>query len=342
MRIARLTRGFLANRHWATCLALLALIAAVGMPPVMLSRNTFSYIATFDITQSMDVQDVSLNGVPMSRLDFARAAMREALGQLPCGSRVGWSVFTGQQTLLLLQPVEVCRNYDALLTSLDSIDGRMRWTNWSRIAEGGLYSATRVAQQMGQRSAIVFITDGQEAPPLLPSPSLARDINPGEIKGWLIGVGGDQPAPIPKTDANGNRTGYWTAEDVIQVPATGASGPPAESHEELSELRGHYLATVADRIGFHYQRLVSAASLSGAMLDARFAHREPIAADLRWCPALLALLLLTWRFMPDAHGWQRLLRFRLKGGQRGAQIFVGHRRSGLEREQIAPLKHPRR
>jgi mxaL protein len=225
--------------------------------------------------------------------------MRDALGQLPCGSKVGWSVFTGQRTLLLLSPVEVCNNYDALLMSLDGIDGRMRWTNWSRIAEGGVYSAVRVAQDVGKGAAVVFVTDGQEAPPVPPSRALMRDINPARIKGWLIGVGGDQPAAIPKTDGDGNRVGYWQSEDVIQVPATPGSNAPAETHEELSELRGQYLGSVAQQTGLGYRRLWATTALGDAMVDERFAHREPVPTDLRWCPALFALLLLVARFTPD-------------------------------------------
>ncbi|RFU49883.1 VWA domain-containing protein [Paraburkholderia sp. DHOC27] len=287
-----------------TALALLLLIAAVVMPPVMVSRDAFSYIVTFDITQSMDVEDVASDGAPSSRLAFARAMMREALGQLPCGSKVGWSVFTGQRTLLLLPPVEVCSHYDALLSALDQIDWHMRWTNWSRIAEGGVYSATRVAQQVSHDAAVVFVTDGQEAPPVLPTDPMMLEINPAHVKGWLIGVGGNQAAPIPRTDDEGHRTGYWQADDVIQVPRLPGSAPQAESHEELSELRGQYLTAVAQQIGFGYRRLTDAAALRDALLDARYAHREPVPTDLRWCPALLALLLLVGRFAPEL-GWTR-------------------------------------
>ncbi|MFM0419530.1 vWA domain-containing protein [Paraburkholderia aromaticivorans] len=305
MRFGAPKRGLSGRRHWTTPVALVLLIAAVAMPRVILPRNTFSYIVTFDITQSMDVEDIALNDAPVSRLAFARAAARDALGRLPCGSKLGWSVFTGQRTLLLLPPVEVCSNYDALLSSLDRIDWRMRWTNWSRIAEGGVYSAVRVAQDIGHGAAVVFVTDGQEAPPILPSDAPARDINPAQVKGWLIGVGGDQAAPIPRTDSDGRRDGYWQAEDVIQVPTRPGSETRAESHEELSELHGHYLAAVAEQIGFGYRRLSSTASLSEALLDARFAHREPVPTDLRWCPALLALLLLAWRFAPEFHSATR-------------------------------------
>jgi mxaL protein len=307
-------REFFAKRHWMTVAALLLLIAAVAMPRVILPRQTFNYIVTFDITQSMDVEDAALNGAPVSRLVFAKAAMRDALSRLPCGSKIGWSVFTGQRTLLLLPAVEVCGNYDALLSSLDRIDWRMRWTNWSRIAEGGVYSAVRVAQDLHDGAAVVFITDGQEAPPILPSESPARDINPARLQGWLIGVGGDQAAPIPRTRADGSRDGYWQADDVIQVPRAPGAVARAESHEELSELHGPYLGAVAGQIGFDYRRLSNTAYLGDAMLDARFARKQAVPTDVRWCPALLALLLLVWRFAP-AFGWARRRRVAVAGAK---------------------------
>jgi mxaL protein len=298
VNIAALMRGWFDRRQWPIAAALLLLIAALAMPPVTLPRDTASYIVTFDITQSMDTEDVGLGNAPTSRLEFARAMVREAMGQLPCGSKLGWSVFTGQRTLLLMMPAEVCGNFDALLSSLNEIDGRMRWTNWSRIAEGGIYSAVRTAHDVGRDTAVLFITDGQEAPPVLPSNDRVREIAEGKVHGWLIGVGGDQPVNIPKTDVNGNRIGFWRADEVIQVPTVPGKPTTAESHEELSQLRGQYLASVAERIGFGYRRLLNPASLTSAMRDPRLTHREPVKTDMKWCPALLALLLLTWRFFP--------------------------------------------
>ncbi len=290
--------AFIANPHWKIPAACVLLVAAVSLPRVAVPRHTSSWLVTFDITQSMDTEDVSLDGVPMSRLAFARGATRDALWQLPCGSKVGWGAFTGQRTMLLLPPVEVCANYDALLASLERIDGRMRWANWSRIAEGGVYSAVRAAQDLGHGTAVIFVTDGQEAPPVLRADALTRDINPGRVQGWLIGIGGDQAVPIPRTDEAGHRMGYWRAEDVIQIPEQDRAANAAPSHEELSALQAHYLDSVAGQIGLRYRRLTGAGSLRDAMLDARLAHREPVPTDLRGFPALLALLLLVWRFLP--------------------------------------------
>ncbi|MDR5816943.1 MULTISPECIES: vWA domain-containing protein [unclassified Caballeronia] len=293
-----LTRAPGGRRNWALAAAALLLAAAVWMPPLMLPRNVVSTIVTFDITQSMDVEDVGIGNAPVSRLEFARAAMRDTLERLPCGSRIGWSIFTGQGTLLLMPPVEVCGNFDALQASLDGIGGDMRWTNWSRIAEGGVFAAVRTAKTIGHETGVLLITDGQEAPPVLADEPV-RDVPRGQVKGWLIGVGGDQPAPIPRTNADGRRVGYWQADQVIQVPAHSNPGVSAQSHEELSALRGEYLASVAQQIGFDYRRLRTPQDLFAAMTDRRYTHRDSVPTDINWLPAALALMLLTWRFLPQ-------------------------------------------
>jgi mxaL protein len=118
------------------------------------------------------------------------------------------------------------------------------------------------------------------------------------VHGWLIGVGGDQPAPIPKTNADGVRTGFWQADEVRQVRPEPGAPAVAESHEELSQLRETYLEALAGHLGFGYRRLVGPTSLRAPLMDARYAHPTPVATDIRWAPALLALILLVWRFLP--------------------------------------------
>jgi mxaL protein len=288
--------GF-ARRYALLGAAALLLAASVWMPPIARARFVSSYIVTFDITQSMDTEDVTLNGRPIGRLAFAKTAMQLSLQRLPCGSRVGWSVFTGTRSLLLFVPVEVCSHYDALLSSLDQIGGQMRWADSSVIAQGGLYSAVHAASEGDAKSAVVFITDGQEAPPVAPSETSIRGITRGQADGWIVGVGGDQPAPIPHTNAQGVRIGFWHADEVIQsAPSRGSVG--AGGHEELSALREPYLRALAAHAGFGYQRLDSFSALSTAMADPKLGRRMPVATDFRWCPALVALLLLVIYFLP--------------------------------------------
>ncbi|MBT2322794.1 VWA domain-containing protein [Variovorax paradoxus] len=290
-RLARMASG----GNWPLALALLLLALAVWPPRVQLQRPVFNWQVSFDITQSMNVEDVELNHAAVSRLALARAAMREVLGALPCGSKVGWSVFADYRSVVILTPVEVCSHYEELLVSLERIDARMRWANASNVSKGVTW-AVRGAKAIGPDTRFVFISDGQESPPLRTNDTPPMlDIQPGEVKGWLIGVGGDVPVPIPKTDSSGQPAGYWKAEDVVQGSAIGG----AQNHEHLSELRQDHLRSLAELVGVDYRRLDTPDALMTAMLDPRFGQAQRTEADLRWIPALLALLLLAWRFAPD-------------------------------------------
>ena len=78
-RDARPWMRYVRGRWWQLPLASLLLAAAVLMPPVEFKRPVFRYVVTFDITQSMDVEDVAIGGKPVSRIDFAKAAMGDVL-----------------------------------------------------------------------------------------------------------------------------------------------------------------------------------------------------------------------------------------------------------------------
>jgi mxaL protein len=286
------------GREYTLPIALALLVLGLFMPRFNLPHDTYEYIVFFDITQSMDVQDYELNGAPVSRLIFARDAVRRALHDLPCGSRVGWGAFAEYRSLLLLAPVEVCSNYNDLLASLDNIDGRMRWANASEVGKG-VYWSVRTALEEGSKPDVIFITDGHEAPPLEPGepPSLPGDVQPGQARGWIVGTGGDIPQPIPRTDADGRRLGYWRASQVIQIRSSDGKGIVGAEH--LSELRERHLKALAGRVGFSYTRLTDFDSMGAAMRDRRFVRRAAAPADFSWLPVGAAILLLAWRFRPQ-------------------------------------------
>ena len=313
-------RRLVASTGWPLPLALVLLALAVWPPRVELQRPVFHWQVSFDITQSMNVDDVTLGDASVSRLTLARAAMREVLGVLPCGSSIGWSIFADYRSVVILTPVEVCSHYEELLASLERIDGRMRWANASNISRGVTW-AVRGARSIGPQTHFVFITDGQESPPLrLNEKPPMTDIQPGEVQGWLVGVGGDVPVPIPKTGANGEPAGHWRADEVVQGSALGRT----VNNEHLSTLRQDHLRALAELMGVHYQRLNTPGDLQKAMLDPRFAERQPAQTDLRWIPALLALGLLAWRFAPDlgwVRGWRPFAR-KKKQTDRAASVRV--------------------
>jgi mxaL protein len=281
----------------AFALAAVILLLGLTLPTVPLPRTVYDYIVVFDISQSMNVEDYQLDGARTSRIDYARDATRQALRQLPCGSRVGWGAFTGNRTLLLLAPVEVCANYNDLLASLSQIDGRMRWMEASEITKG-LYWAIEAAKSSAGTPNIVFVSDGQEAPPLVGGvlPSVLEKLKDHPVRGWLVGAGGDEPSPIPKIDAEGNHHGFWRPDEVIQSESTAEGATPGLEH--YSALREQHLTTLAHLLSLEYARLDDAKSLSAALTDDRFARRRQVPTDLSWLAATLALLLLIVRFRP--------------------------------------------
>jgi len=266
--------------------AVVLLLLALALPPIPLPRATSETLVVFDITQSMDVEDMAIDGLPASRLDFAKDSARRALRELPCGSRIGWGAFTEYRTLVLLAPIEVCANYADLRATLANVDGRIRWGNASEVSKG-VFWAMRASRQLADHPAVVFVTDGQESPPLGATTfPMFDDLKPGEVPGVLLGTGGRVPRPIPRTDADGTRIGVWRHEDVVQRDAGRGS------HEQLSELREAHLRALAAQTGLGVATAAGPDAVGAALREPRLARRRPVATDLAAVPALLALALL--------------------------------------------------
>ena len=279
----------------AITIALILMMLAWLMPPLKISHRIYDNLIVFDITQSMNVEDYELHGVPVSRLTYAKAAVANTLRQLPCGSRIGFAAFAEYRTLLLLAPIEVCSNYSDLLATLNNIDGRMRWGEASEIGKG-FFWAMRTAKEFEPHPNVIFFSDGQEAPPLTKGEiALFDDLKIGEIHGWIMGVGGDIPRPIPRLDSENKSLGYWKADDVIQLDGDQA----ALSREHLSNVREPHLRTLARQAGMEFARLQGFDSLAMALSDPRNGLNRRVDTDMDWLPLSIALLLLLWRFSPE-------------------------------------------
>ncbi len=315
------------RERWLLAGAAAALAIACLDLSVPAERSLFEHVVVLDITQSMNVQDQMLAGQPVSRLTLAKQALRRALRELPCGSKVGWAVFTEYRSFLLMAPVEVCANLGELQSTLGRIDGRMAWSGNSEVAKG-LHSGIAVVKQLPGKPSLVFVTDGQEAPPIDPRHRPAFDDKPGDVAGLLVGVGGLLPVPIPKSDPLGRPLGFWRADEVMQTDPrsqgrgasvggermaedAAASAPPmpgaTPGSEHLSSLREGYLRLLAGELGLGYHQLQpgadgdASAGLVGAMTTSSLARPVPARIDLRPLFAGLALLLLLARHA----GWLR-------------------------------------
>jgi mxaL protein len=325
MMLSQLRASWSRHRErWLLGAAALALAIGLFDPGVTLTRARFDHVVVLDVTQSMNVTDMQQDGEPISRLAFAKLALRESLLRLPCGSKVGWAIFTEYRAFLLLAPIEVCANLSELRATLAEIDGRMAWAGNSEVAKG-VHSALGIARQLAGSPSLVFITDGQEAPPLNPRYRPAFDDKPGEVAGVIVGIGGSRPAPIPKIDPQGQPLGFWRADEVMQTdprsqgrggsiggelltddragtaaPALGAT--PGSEH--LSSLREGYLRLLAGEQGLAQAQPSSPDALAAALTSPALAKPVPARVELRFALAALALALLLAR-----HGaplWRRV------------------------------------
>ena len=303
------------RRRFVLAGAALALAVTFTGPGFQLERPRFEHVVVFDVTQSMNVQDEGLDGRPVARLGFAKHALRHAIESLPCGSKLGWGIFTEYRAYLLFVPIEVCANRAELRSTLDGIDSRMAWSGNSEIAKG-LHSGIGIVKQLPRTPSLVFVTDGHEAPPLNPRYRPAFDDKPGEVPGLIVGVGELLPAPIPKTDPQGRPLGFWRADEVLQtdprsqgrgasvtgetlvddrahdtVPSLGAT--PGSEH--LSSLREAYLRLLASEQGLAFLRLQSTPGLAAALTSPVLAKPVRVRADTRIVLAGLALCLLLAR-----------------------------------------------
>lgn len=292
--------------------AALALAATFARPSVPMQRPVLEIVVVLDVTQSMNVPDQQVGGKPVSRLARAKAALESALVALPCGSRLGWAFFTEYRSFLLMTPVEVCEHHRELREALRRIDGRMAWAGNSEVAKG-LNSGLQIAHTLESRPALVFVTDGHEAPPVNPGYRPSFTVERGAVRGLVVGVGGDTPLPIPKIDPSGQLLGEWGASEVLQTDprSLGRGGSVAGEQmvepnerkvaplpgatpgsEHLSALREDYLRLLASETGLSYMRLAGDAGLRAALAEDALARPVASRLDLRFVLAGLALVAL--------------------------------------------------
>lgn len=301
-------------RFWCLALALAAMLALFIRPKEPQMRPVYNLTFIVDITRSMNAEDYRLNDKPVSRLHYVKQTLRELLAKLPCRSKVGLGVFTERRSTLMFEPIEVCSGFAELDAAIAGLDWRMAWAADSRIANG-LLSALEMLQHGDAK--VVFVTDGQEAPPVNPRYRSDFSAIKGKLDGMILGVGGLQPVPIPKFNAKGEAAGFYSADDVPQRSTFGESDlnpekiegydarnapfgrAAATGSEHLASLREPYLQQLAAEAGLRYERLTDADALSEALQTPGFAVQKQVAADVRWQAALAALALL----LPIYGGW---------------------------------------
>jgi mxaL protein len=284
----------------------LTIAALIGFHLIR-GQNTIDAVAIVDITGSMNTRDMGSPPGSATRLQAARSALIDLIQNVPCQSRLGLGVFTERISFLLFNPVEICNSYDGLEDALSQLDWRMAWQGDSYIAKG-LYSAIDIAASL--KSDLIFLTDGQEAPPLPFTGTPPFEGKSNEIKGLIVGVGGTDKVPIPKFDDEGRQIGVYGPNDVPQDNRIGAAPPGAEAREgynprnapfgalptsgdeHLSSVKTAHLQELAEKTGLTYVELKKAGSISDALIASTKARVVPTSTNMAYVPASLALLLM--------------------------------------------------
>jgi mxaL protein len=329
-RLQRLRRLLTPTRRAMLNTAAILLLLAAIRPEVPLLRPVHSFLFVIDISMSMHTRDMHIDGEPASRAEAIRRSLTDALRELPCGTRAGLGIFAGYQTMVLYTPVEVCRHYNDLASSVAKISPQSIWASDSEIAKG-IYNAIGFLENGDQETQLVFITDGHEAPPVSARYRPQFRGTPGAVKGWLVGVGEVAQSPIPKIDDRGRQVGVWRESEVAQSDpytsgrsTTGGGEQMVDigggkisadvqarlqstpGREHLSQVRETYLKLLAEELEFDYARLGS-----GSVLAARLISGQ--ASAWKWVPtqlsealgalAMLCLLFAYWRSNLDPLAW---------------------------------------
>jgi mxaL protein len=332
LHLPRLGRGFTPTRRAMLNTAGVLMALAAVQPEIPVLQPVHSFLMVVDISRSMYVRDMRVDGELTSRAAAIQRRIAETVRALPCGTEVGLGVFAGYQTMVMFQPVEVCEYYNELEKSASGISPDTIWATDSEIAKG-IYNAIGFIDGASSGTQLVFLTDGQEAPPVSARyrPQFRGTV--GAVKGWLVGVGEPTLSPIPKLDERGRQIGVWQAQEVAQSDpytsgrsTTGGGEKMADAdagkvssdvtlrlqaqpgREHLSQLRESYLKLLAEELEFGYTRLGTGSGLADQLIGGPASTwrwvKTPISPALGVL-ALICLIMAYWRSNLSPLDWTR-------------------------------------
>jgi mxaL protein len=283
----------------------LLILLALFFPRTERTVKVMDLLFVIDITQSMDVSDVELNGETVSRLTWAKEYTRRVLQQLPCGSHVGLAAFSETRSLVLINPVELCSSYNDLTQMLSKIHGSMAWALSSEVSKA-VFGAIDQSKRMEPSPDVVFITDGHEAPPVHATlfPKYKKKLE--GVTGIFVGVGGDELLPIPKHNFDGTRDGFWKQNEVLHEDVYASLRSDSEEvrnalpkNEHLSSQKKEHINSLAKMLSFDAILSPNKPSAIIKALENKVDSRDEV-VDYNWAPwfASVALFLLILLYLP--------------------------------------------
>lgn len=289
-------------------LAFILLLPVWFSPQMELDSVVQDTLFVIDISESMNVQDVDYPKPRSARLTLAKEAVKQSMASLTCGSRVSIALFSGDEIVILFEPLEVCRHFPAIEQVLSRINTQMRWIGDSWVVRA-VGSAIREAQI--RQLNVVIVTDADEMPHHA-MPRITDLIQfQGKVTGVLWGVGGEALQPVPKINGKGQIIGYWTPEEAVMqgnypnllayvnaLPESerAPEGALAEVSEHLSAFNRPLMQTIAETLQIHYTRISQPSDALNTMQDPSLQKQTRAHRDARWIFGLLALsfVLIGW------------------------------------------------
>jgi len=213
-QVARETRS--RAGRWQLPLTLLALaLLIVGLARPQFGRNTATVqasgvdmILAMDCSGSMEALDFKIDGQPMSRLDIVKSVVSKFIDARP-NDRIGLIGFAGAP--YLVSPLTL--DHDWLQQNLERVKiGSVE--DGTAIGSALATSVNRLRDQPAKSKILVLLTDGQNNAGKIIPETAAQAAKAMGVKVYTIAAGVRGEAPIPVTDAFGNKRLAMAKVDV--------------------------------------------------------------------------------------------------------------------------------
>jgi Ca-activated chloride channel family protein len=198
-------------------------LAALGLIIVALARPQFgSSTATVqasgidmmlavDVSGSMEALDFKLDDVPTSRVDVVKSVVSKFIDERP-NDRIGLLAFAGKP--YLVSPLTL--DHDWLQQNLERVKiGTIE--DGTAIGSAIASCTNRLRDQPGKSKIIVLLTDGENNMGKILPATAAEAAKALRVKVYTIGAGIRGDAPIPVTDAAGNKHIVMARVDVDET-----------------------------------------------------------------------------------------------------------------------------
>ena len=299
--------------HYETVLLIFAslfLLLALIKPQIQLKQEVHNYLLVADVSQSMNAEDMKVNNQPVSRLVYTQHMMKQVVKTSPCGTYVSVGIFAAENVALLVMPLEVCKNFDIINDTIDHLEWRMAWSGNSRMTFG-VKAAEATFEYLNIPAQMLFFTDGDESPK-------ASGINKLDISNVrigknviFVGIGGVEPAPIKRFNANNKFVGYWGTDAAAESAGGGIMyndaskddpDPPvayAEFDRYLSKLDAEHLKDMAAEIKGQYVEGADKPEFYSFVQSQTPAAKFVTDYSVRWIFLLMAAFLVLATYIPD-------------------------------------------